>query len=259
MLPTVVKLIDMIGIQLKQTRILTILIVLFGAAACEIFIPEEYEPVYTPVAPTMTIDPCSPVNISEDLETIRFSLTEFQEITLIANKSRVEYVANALVQLQEIRTRLTNLPTPGCMGNFRQAYMYYTGEVIRYLTARINDPRSSDLIIDQQNSIALWQIVEEEYQKIALTVQQEFIPLTGRIDGFEEELKTGITALNDGNLSVNIRSSANIKSSIIGRLEPGRRALVLERNEAGDWIQINLKGIIGWVYFETVELIDSLD
>jgi uncharacterized protein YgiM (DUF1202 family) len=128
--------------------------------------------------------------------------------------------------------------------------MYYTAEVIRYLTTMINDPRSIDFGIDKLYSIALWQIVEEGYQKITLNVQQEFISLTGRDDGYEEELESGITTLNDGNLSVNIRSSANSKSSIIGRLEPGMRALVLEKNEASDWIHINLKGIVTWVFLK---------
>jgi uncharacterized protein YgiM (DUF1202 family) len=128
--------------------------------------------------------------------------------------------------------------------------MYYTAEVIRYLTTMINDPRSIDFEIDKLYSIALWQIVEEGYQKITLNVQQEFISLTGRDDGYEEELESGITTLNDGNLSVNIRSSANSKSSIIGRLEPGMRALVLEKNEASDWIHVNLKGIVGWVFLK---------
>lgn len=221
--------------------------------------PEEYEPVFTPVAPTMTADPCSADYISDDLEIIRSNLAEFHEIRLFADNSPTNSLANPLLQLQEIRTRLTNLSTPGCMGTFRQAYMYYTGEVIRYLTERMNNPRSSDFRIDQQNSLALWQIVDEEYQKIALTVQQEFIPLTGRDDGYDEELESGIAAENDGNISVNIRSSTSLTSSIVGRMEPGMRALVLGKNEAGDWIYINLKGIVGWVYIETVELSENLD
>jgi hypothetical protein len=42
-------------------------------------------------------------------------------------------------------------------------------------------------------------------------------------------------------------------------LEPGLRALVLEKNEVVDRIHINLKGFAGWVYFETVEISGSLD
>ena len=244
---------------MKQAKLVTLLIIIISAVGCDSFIPEEYEPVFTPLAPTMTIDPCSPANISDDLEIIRSSLAEFHEIRLFADNSPTNYLANPLSQLQEIRTQLTNMPTPGCMGKFRQAYMYYTGEVIRYLTERMNNPRSSDYKTDQQNSQALWQIVDEEYQKLALTIPQEFIPLTGRDDSYDEELESGITAENDGNQSVNIRSSARINSSIVGRLEPGMRALVVGKNEEGDWIHINLKGIVGWVYIETVELSDSLD
>lgn len=140
---------------MKQAKLFTLLIILIGAVGCDSFIPEEYEPVFTPLAPTMTIDPCSPENISDDLEIIRSNLAEFHEIRLFADNSPTNYLANPLLQLQEIRTQLTNMPTPGCMGSFRQAYMYYTGEVIRYLTERMNNPRSSDYKTDQQNSQAL--------------------------------------------------------------------------------------------------------
>jgi len=244
---------------MKLAKLLILLILIFGIAGCDTFVQEEYVPVFTPLAPTMTADPCSADNISEDLETIRSNLVEFHEIRLFADNSRADYLSTPLEQLQEIRTRLTNLPTPGCMGTFRQAYMYYTGEVIRYLTERMNNPRSSDYKIGQENTLALWEIVDEEYQKLALTVQPMFIPLTGQVQDFDKELETGITAINDGSQSVNIRSSAALNSSIIGRLEPGMRGLVLGKNEAGDWIQINLKGIIGWVFIDTVELSEEIE
>jgi hypothetical protein len=44
---------------MKQAKLLTILVVLFGVVGFVTFIPEEYEPVLTTSAPTMTINPCS--------------------------------------------------------------------------------------------------------------------------------------------------------------------------------------------------------
>ena len=244
---------------MKQVKLFSLLIILISAVACDSFITDEYEPIFTPVAPTMTTDPCSPENISDDLEIIRSNLAEFHEIALIADNSRTNYISYSLLQLQEIRTKLTNLFTPGCMGKLRQAYMNYTGEVIRYLTERLNNPYSNDYRISQQNSLAFWQIVDEEYQKLALTIPQGFIPLTGLIKNYDEGLETRITAENDGKQSVNIRLSGNLNSGIIGQLEPGMHGLVLGKNETGDWIRINLKGIIGWVYIETIELSEDLD
>jgi len=244
---------------LKQAKLITLLFILISVVGCDSFVPEEYVPVFTPISPTMTADPCSAAYISDDLENIRSSLAEFHEITLVTDSTRSDRLSNPISQLQEIRTRLSNMSTSGCMGTFRQAYMNYTGEVISYLTARMNNPLSNDYKIGQQNTLVLWQIIDEEYQKLAITVQPYFIPLTGQVDNFDEELEAGINALNDGNLSVNIRSSAKLNSSIIGRLEPRMRALVMGKNKAGDWIYINLKGLIGWVFIDTVELSVGVD
>lgn len=47
---------------------------------------------------------------------------------------------------------------------------------------------------------------------------------------------------------LNFRSGPGLDRSIIGTFASGARAEALARNEAGDWVQINIAGEIGWVF-----------
>ena len=49
-----------------------------------------------------------------------------------------------------------------------------------------------------------------------------------------------------------MRSQPGLDADIISQLEPGMQAIGLARNASGDWLQINLDGVIGWVYTEMV-------
>jgi hypothetical protein len=244
---------------LKRAFLLLSVIILSLASSCRQFVPLEIEPVLTPVAPTMTPDTCSAEYLSDEMDAIRSGLAEFHEMAYIADNSRADDLISPVMKLEEIRTGLSELSLPPCLGNLKRSYLDYTGMVIRYLSSRMNDPRSDDYKVDQKNSQNLWMAVEAEYEKAVLTVQAEFIPLTGRDDTFNLPSYTGIMAVNDGEQSVNIRSDGNLNSSVIGRLEPGMQALVVGKNKESDWIRVNLMGLYGWVYIDTVELSVPLD
>ncbi len=57
---------------------------------------------------------------------------------------------------------------------------------------------------------------------------------------------TGITVLANP-YTVNIRSGPGTTSSRIGRLPAGQSAVLIGRNAANQWWQINYNGIVGWV------------
>lgn len=223
------------------------------------FYPADNRPVVTPIAPTMTPDPCGPESLSDEIKTIREGLIEFQEVTFIANNSRSEDLIYPVMKLEEIRTRISTLSTPPCVGKFKQSYMDYTSVVIRYLSSRMNDPRSDEYEVDQLNSQTLWQVVEKEYEQAVLSARLEFQALSSIESAFQQAAETGIIAMNDGSKSVNIRAEADLDSPIVGRLEPGMQALVLGKNETSDWVRVNLSGIYGWVFIETVEISTDLE
>ncbi len=245
--------------DLKRVIVSILLISLVLTGSCSHLSPLETDPIVTPAAPTMTPDPCSQENLSGEMESIRSGLGEFHEMTYIADNSRAEDLISPVMKLEEIRTDLSDLELPNCLSNLKRTYLDYTAMVIRYLSSRMNDPRSDEYKVDQQNSQTLWSAVESEYEKAILTVQEEFIPLTGKDKAFQEPEYTGIIAENDGFTSANVRSDADINSPVIGRLEPGMQALVIGKNKDSNWIRINLAGLHGWVYIDTVALSVSVD
>lgn len=236
-----------------------LLVLLIGIfSSCQYLSPVDLEPVNTPLAPTMTPDPCSAENLSDEMEIIRSGFSEFQEITHIADNSRAENLTEPVLKLEEVRTRITSLDLPVCLMKLQTTFSEYSAVVIRYLTARMQDPRSDEYKVDQQNSQTLWQAVEDEYEKAVLTVEMEFIPITGSANAFDVEITTVVLAINDGTQSVNIRTGDNLDSAIVGRLEPGMQARVVGKNQAGEWLRINLLTVSGWVYFEMVEISGDL-
>ena len=61
-----------------------------------------------------------------------------------------------------------------------------------------------------------------------------------------------IFVANEGTQRVNVRNQPELNADIISVLEPGMQAIGLSRNEAGDWLLINLDGVIGWVFTEMI-------
>lgn len=53
---------------------------------------------------------------------------------------------------------------------------------------------------------------------------------------------------------LNIRSAASIGSSVIGKMSAGEEAIQTARVE--NWVQINLNGLIGWVYADYISTVD---
>jgi len=64
---------------------------------------------------------------------------------------------------------------------------------------------------------------------------------------------------NDGTQRVNVRSQPNLNAAVISQFEPGMQAIGLARNEPGDWLMINLNGVIGWVYTEMVTTSEAVE
>jgi len=245
-------------IFLKRAFFILLVLLIGIFSSCQYLAPIDLDPVNTPLAPTMTPDPCNSENLSDEMEVIRSSFTEFQELTFIANNSRPEDLIEPVLRLEEIRTRIINLPLPGCLRKLQAKFSEYSGSVISYLSERMKDPKSDAYLIEQKNSETLWQAVEDEYEKAILTVTNQFIPITGSGNAFAEK-SNFVLAFNDGTKSVNIRVNDDLDSAVIGQLDPGMQALVVGKNDDASWLRINMPGVYGWVFFEMVELTGSLE
>lgn len=70
----------------------------------------------------------------------------------------------------------------------------------------------------------------------------------GVIHVIDAVLLPPFSVTNERANALNFRSGPGLDSAIIGRFASGARAEALARNEAGDWVQINNEGEIGWVF-----------
>ena len=175
-----------------------VLVLLIGIfSSCQYLSPIDLEPVNTPLAPTMTPDPCSAENLSDEMEIIRSGFSEFQEITHIADNSRAENLTEPVLKLEEVRR--DHLTGPACLPDeTSNHFSEYSAVVIRYLTARMQDPRSDEYKVDQQNSQRYGRPLKTSTKKAVLIVEMEFIPITGSANAFDVEITTVVLAINDG-------------------------------------------------------------
>ncbi|MDP2964911.1 MAG: SH3 domain-containing protein [Pelolinea sp.] len=229
-------------------------LVVISVSSCTSFFPVQEPPIYTPLPLTMTPDPCGPESISAEIEMIRGSLNEFQEVAFIATNTPRESLISPVMMLEEIRQNLISLVVPECVQDLKQGYSDYTASLLRYFSKLMNKSAAKIADIDLQNSETLWKIVETEYENVITNARLEFQPLTGTESVLLKEAEFGAIAINDGDKSVNVRAQPDLDAKIVSSLEPGVQAMVVGRTEKGDWIRVYVLGIYGWLFSETITL-----
>lgn len=229
-------------------------LVVMAVSSCTSFLPTQEPPVYTPLPPTMTPDPCGPESISDEIDMIRGLLNEFQEVAFIATNTPTVSLISPVIKLEEIRQSIISLAVPDCLQDLKQGISDYTASQLRYFAKLMNKSTAKDADIDFQNSETLWKIVEAEYENVITNGRLDFQPLTS----FESVLipDTGFKAIafTEGDKSVNVRAQPDMNAKIVTSLDPGVQAIIVGRTEMGDWIRVNVLGIYGWVYSEMIVL-----
>ena len=228
-------------------------ILLILLASCSVLSPAQPTPMPT-LAPTPTPDPCSKDNILAEAEKVQMGVNEFREVADLANSTDVNFLFFPVLRLQEIRYEVINTEVPACLEAFKATAMNYTASVINYMIVFMNvqDPKSEDLANAIQNSQTQWQILTNEFNKVLTIagVEPQVSPSTSSI----EPTPTGVavTATNEESQAVNVRVKPDLDSEIVTSIEKGEQAEVLGKNEAGDWLEVDLDGTVGWVFTETV-------
>lgn len=221
------------------------------------------EPAATPMPPTPTPapDPCSPERIISETEKLQALVNSFQDAMNIANNTDVSLLIHPILRLQEIQKEIRAVEVPDCLETLKGKSIDYTISVVNYLLIFMNtqDPASEDLTAAIQGSQALWQSVLAEFNTVLTSAglaPQEIPELS---EALPETEGPGAMVLNEGTSAVNMRSAPNTDASVVSSLETGVSAIVLGKNEAGDWIQVDLNGTLGWVFVENVTLNVPID
>jgi hypothetical protein len=250
----------------KVSLTLGVFILIFSA--CSVLSPAE--PTSTPVPPpvlTPTPDPCSKENILAEAEKIQMYVNEFREVTELASITSVSVVVIPVIRLQEIRYEIINTKVPQCLDSFKSSTITYTASVINSMMAfmSVKDPNNiqkeeADAIDNSlKNSQTQWQVLLNEFNKILAIagIQTQAVPETSSI--IPTPTGIGATATNEGTSTVNVRAKPTSDAIVVASIEKGMQAEVIGRNEAGDWLNVKVKDLTGWVFAELIKVSIPVD
>jgi hypothetical protein len=242
---------------MKRT-LLSMLICSLLFSACSVFSPAEPTPEPTQ-APTPTPDPCSAELIVEDMEKIQKLINKFQEIALLANFTPQPSLIDPVMKLQEFLWEMGEYDAPECQRELKAASIQYMNSVIQYLALFMGGESAENVDTGIQNSQFLWHSVLREFNTVMAEAGLEPQEIPDISSQMPKAQDTGVLVTNDGTQSVNVRLHPDLNADIIGSLDPSVQALGIGKNAVGDWIQINLGGLLGWVFAEMVALDPPID
>jgi len=223
------------------------------SAACTVLTAARPTPTAT-AEPSATPDPCSVENILGEVEKVQELVNEFQDIAYIANFTPKAQLIDPLLKLQGVHSELQNLAVPPCQEALKDAALDYMGAVINYLAFFMGDVPTEQVNAGIQNSQALWQALVAEFNKVFSIAGVEPLELPGLSQAAPAITAAAVLVSNNGSQSVNVRARADINAAIVGTIDPGMTALGIGRTAAGDWLQVNLNGTLGWVSADAVSV-----
>jgi hypothetical protein len=212
--------------------------------------PTTVPPTPIPTA-TATPDPCASENLLEEVEKVQDLVNTFQDLAYLTAFTQNTELILPIMEMQAIRRDLQKLDVPDCEEAVKTASINYMNSTINYLVFFMGG-NTEDVEAGIQNSQILWQVVLGEFNKLLTTagLVSEELPNIG--NAVPQTTDSSFFVGNDGPQRVNVRSQPNLNADIISQFEPGMQAIGLARNESGDWLQINLNSVIGWVNTEMV-------
>lgn len=239
---------------MKKTMILISIAALFisSCSVIENFMAVDPTPISPTPMPTATLDPCASENLLDEVEKVQDLVNEFQDIAYVANFTQQTELIVPIMEMQAVRRDLQKLDVPVCEEAIKATSLSYMNSTINYLAFFMGGETKENVDAGIQNSQVLWQVVLEEFNKLLTSagLVSEEIPDIGITAPPSTE--GSVIVGNEGGQRVNVRSQPDIDADIISHLEPGMQAIGLSRNEPGDWLLINMDGVIGWVFTETV-------
>jgi len=202
--------------------------------------------------PTATPDPCAAENLLGEVEKVQDLVNEFQDIAYVANFTQQTELIVPIMEMQAVRRDLQKLEVPVCEEAIKTASLNYMNSTINYLAFFMGGETKENVDAGIQNSQVLWQTVLGEFNKLLTSagLVSDELPDVGITAPSTTE--GSVIVGNESTQRVNVRSQPDLDADIISHLEPGMQAIGLSRNEPGDWLLINLDGVIGWVFTETV-------
>ncbi len=246
---------------MKKAIILISIAAMFisSCSIIEKFTPADPTQIPPTPMPTATPNPCAAENLMEEVEKVQYLVNAFQDIAYVANFTPQTELVSPIMEMQAVRRDLQKLDVPVCEEAIKTASLNYMNSTINYLAFFMGGETEENVDAGIQNSQVLWQVVLGEFSKLLTSagLASEELPDIGKT--MPPTTDGSVLVGNDGSQSVNVRSEPDLNADILSQLEPGMQAIGLARNESGDWLQINLDGVIGWVSTEMVTTSTIID
>jgi len=243
------------GEAMKKTLLLLSIAAIFisSCSVIENLIGDDPTPALPTPDPTPTPDPCAPENLLEEVEKVQDLVNKFQDLAYVANFTPQAELIVPIMEMQAVRREMQKLDVPACEETIKAASLNYMNATINYLAFFMGGETEENVNAGIQNSQVLWETVLTEFNNLLTSagLVSEDIPEIAE-PAPQTTMDTGVIVGNEGVQAVNVRSQPDINADIISRLEPGMQAIGLSRNAPGDWLLINLDGVIGWVYTEMI-------
>lgn len=187
-----------------------------------------------------------------EVEKIQDLVNAFQDVTYVANFTPQTELVAPILEMQNVRRELQKLNVPACEAAIKTASLNYMNSTINYLAFFMGGETKENVDAGIQNSQILWQVVLGEFSKLLTSAGLVSDELPDIGSTFPSTSENTLFVGNEGTQGVNVRSQPELNAEIIASMEPGMQAIDISRNEAGDWLLVNLDGVIGWVFTEVI-------
>jgi hypothetical protein len=200
----------------------------------------------------------------------------FDDTGYVASFTPQAQLSPVILNLQDIRRQVENLPHPVCLMQLHQDAISYMNAVVTSLVSFMAGVDRTQLTSNVSATQKMRQVYEQELANVLglpyatpTPVPTQAAPANtpaanmpalentpAPTQGISGELPQ---VQNASTLAVNIRSAPDMVSAQIGVMAPGDGAQLLGRNEAGDWLLIATPNGQGWVFTRLVKVNVVLD
>ena len=220
------------------------------------------------LAPSPTVDICSPDNMAETLQPFLLMMQRFDDAAALVSNTPADQLVQPIADLQAVRRDAQAMEIPVCLGDLQQVQIVYMNQVIDVALAFLNGNATNEQINAGLNATRqLRQLYDTELARLlGITPEPTPTVVSTPVEGAAspEAVSTAsdfpqiLVTSPDG---VNVRTGPGGSFPFTAILDQGSTATALGRSEDSQWILIEAAelGGQGWVFAALVELNVSID
>jgi hypothetical protein len=207
---------------------------------------------------TQNVDPCSSTELKKpEVEKLARIMGEFDDASaLVTRVTNSDNLVNVILELQRIRWVAINNNPPTCLKTLRDSQINFMSGVVRTSLNIQSKVKMEDI---QRNLAETRKLREVFDMELANQLGMKYVTVTPAptIPMPPTSTVAPVTATTDQDKDIYVLQGPGMNFSAIGTFLKGQVTNVIGRNEAGDWIQIDVPsapGNAGWVPKQLIKL-----